>query len=85
MGISTDYLVQSEVAMLEVAGLGHNDFKFIDIVIESDHQHQTKNSLQITENYIHSVEIRLGDIPDEIELPILVLLHGYGSGGGMFF
>lgn len=36
----------------------------------------------MTENYIHTVEVK----PlDNKELPRLVLIHGYGGGGGIFY
>ena len=68
-GISDDSLTQAEVSLLTRAGLKPEEYKMHNIIVDDLNQ----------EHYLHCVEI-----PNPSK-PKMVLVHGYGAGGGVFF
>ena len=83
-GISDDDLVRAEVSLLKRAGLKTEDFNLMNIKLEDS----LDDNVQIHQNYIHCVEIlNKSDLTAERceALPTMVLVHGYGAGGAVFY
>lgn len=68
-GISDEDLNEAEVNLLTRAGLKSEEYTI----------HNTPVDEIEMEHYIHCVEV------PNTELPKMVLVHGYGAGGGVFF
>ena len=68
-GISDEDLNEAEVNLLTRAGLKTEEYTI----------HNTPVDEIEVEHYIHCVEV------SNTELPKMVLVHGYGAGGGVFF
>ena len=84
-GISDEDLIRAEKSLLLRAGLDSQDFQIHDLVLHDDNNEGDQpQQHQPTENYIHYTEIK-SHLLNEQPLPKLVLIHGYGAGGCVFF
>ena len=68
-GISDEDLDEAEINLLTRAGLKTEEYKLYNTQVGEDDEQQ----------YIHCVEV-----PNN-QQPKMVLVHGYGAGGGVFF
>jgi cardiolipin-specific phospholipase len=86
-GISDDDLSRAEVNLLMRAGLQPEDFTVHNVRLGDDAADGSLPPLTETDSFIHCIEVQNTELTEEerAALPIMVLIHGYGAGGGVFF
>lgn len=82
-GISDDDLLRSELALLRRAGFTQDEFTLRNVRLGGIDDDDSPP--QMEDSYVHHVEIRSSQVPPEVKLPIMVIVHGYGAGGCLFY
>lgn len=75
-GVSIEKLRQAEIGLFESVGMRHDDLTITNVPIW-----QNSVSADVAENYIHEIRVR----PLQPGLPKLVMIHGFGGGGAVFY
>ena len=76
-GVSAEKLRQAEIGLFESVGMRVDD----DLTITNVPIWQNSVSADVAENYIHEIRVR----PLKPGLPKLVMIHGFGGGGAVFY